>query len=276
MTAMLRHIVLPALVLATLWSVHPAAAQVVVRSPLSDDRTVPPGEVYEGTIVVANSTDEAQQAKVYQTDYSFRSDGSNRYDAPGSSPRSNAGWIEFSPRSLTLAPGETVQVQYRVNVPSDVEGRAPVGTYWSMLMVEGIPRNSAESTLGDDAIPQYGVRQVTRYGVQVATHMLGSERPTISFEQVRLQTSESGGRVLEVDLENRGELFVRSTLWVELYAQDGTAQGRRDGTSTRIYPGTSVRQQIDLSDLTPGQYEALIVVDSGEENVVGAQYTLEL
>ncbi len=254
----------------------PAAAQVVVRSPLSDDRTMPPGEVYEGTIVVANGTDEAQQAKVYQTDYSFRSDGSNRYDAPGSSPRSNAGWIEFSPRALTLAPGETVQVQYRVTVPSKVNGEAPAGTYWSMLMVEGIPRNSAESTLGDDSTPQYGVRQVTRYGVQIATHLLGSERPAISFQQVRLQTSESGGRVLEVDLENQGELFAQSTLWVELYAQDGTAQGRRDGTSTRIYPGTSVRQQIDLSDLTPGQYEALIVVDSGEENVVGAQYTLEL
>jgi hypothetical protein len=253
-----------------------APAQVVVRSPLSDDRTVPPGEVYVGTIVVANGTDEIQQAKVYQTDYAFHADGSNRYDAPGSSPRSNAGWVEFSPRAVTLAPGETVQVQYRVTVPLEAEGQAPAGSYWSMLMVEGIPRNSAESTLGDDSVPQYGVRQVTRYGVQVATHLLGSERSTIGFQQVRLQTNESGGRVLEVDLENQGELFAQSTLWVELFTQDGTAQGRRDGTSTRIYPGTSVRQQVDLSDLSPGQYEALIVVDSGEENVVGAQYTLEL
>ncbi|MEP0546795.1 MAG: hypothetical protein ABJF88_07680 [Rhodothermales bacterium] len=276
MTATLRPIALTAFALALAWSALPAAAQVVVRSPLSDDRTVPPGEVYEGTIVVANTTDEVQQAKVYQTDYSFHADGSNRYDAPGSSPRSNAGWIEFGPRAVTLAPGETIQVQYRVTVPAEADGQAPAGTYWSMLMVEGIPRNSAESTLGDDTTPQYGVRQVTRYGVQIATHLLGSERPTIGFQQVRLQTSESGGRVLEVDLENQGDLFTRSTLWVELYAQDGTAQGRRDGTSTRIYPGTSVRQQIDLSDLTPGQYEALIVVDSGEENVVGAQYTLEL
>lgn len=266
-----------AFLLALLTAVAGAApAQVVVRSALSDDRTVPPGEVYVGTVVVANGTDEVQQAKVYQTDYAFRADGSNSYDTPGTSPRSNAGWVEFSPRALTLAPGETVQVQYRVTVPAKVGEEVPVGTYWSMLMVEGIPRSSAESTLGDDTTPHYGVRQVTRYGVQIATHLLGSERPTIGFQQVRLQTSESGGRVLEVDLENQGELFAQSTLWVELYAQDGTAQGRRDGTSTRLYPGTSVRQQVDLSDLTPGQYEALIVVDSGEENVVGAQYTLEL
>lgn len=254
----------------------PAAAQVIVRSPLSDDRIVPPGESYEGAIVVENTSRDTQQAKAYQTDYLFHADGSNSYGAPGSTPRSNAAWVEFSPRFVTLAPGETVQIRYRVTVPSETEARSLTGTYWSMLMVEGIPRTSAESTLADETTPQFGVRQVTRYGVQLATHLVGDGQAAIDFQQVRLQTTEQGGRLLEVDLENRGERFTHSTLWVELYAEDGSAQGRRDGTASRIYPGTSVRQRIDLSDLAPGRYEALIVVDSGEENVVGAQYTLEL
>lgn len=272
MTAMRRT----ALLLFLSFVAGSATAQVVVRSPLSDDRTVQPGGSYEGTIVVANNTDKVQQAKAYQTDYHFHADGSNSYEAPGSIPRSNAGWVEFTPRFMTLAPGETIQVRYRVAIPPEVDGGPPDGTYWSMLMVEGIPRNSAESTLGDETTPQYGVRQVTRYGVQLASHVVGDSQPAIDFQQVRLQTNQHGARVLEVDLANRGERFARSTVWVEVYAEDGSAQGRRDGAANRIYPGTSVRQQIDLSDLAPGRYEALIVVDSGEENVVGAQYTLEL
>lgn len=256
-----------------------AHAQVVVKSPLSDDREAAPGEVYEGTVVVQNESDEPQQAKVYLTDYLFFADGSNRYDAPGTVTRSNAPWITFSPSFLTLAPGETVPVTYRVTVPAadDTTEGGPAGTFWSMLMVEGIAPGSAESTLGQaQNVPRYGVRQVTRYGIQLATHISGAGTPTIGFESIRLQAEEDGARVLEVDIQNEGDRLAESTMWVELYTSDGGAQGRRDGAAYRIYPGTSVRQRIDLSDLAPGAYEALIVVDAGNDHVVGAQYTLEL
>lgn len=251
----------------------PATAQITVRSPLADDRHVTPGETYEGTLLVRNESSEPQQAKLYQTDYLFQSDGSNRYDLPGTNPRSNAGWVELGERLLTLAPGETVPVTYRVRVPAE----EVAGSYWSLLMVEGVPRGSAESTLGETRPePRYGMRQVTRYGVQVATHIRGTGAAEVVFEDVRLRVVENGAKMLEVDVQNDGDRFADSRMWIELYGAGGAAHGRRDGAAYRLYPTTSVRQRIDLSDLAPGSYEALIIVDVGEDQVVGAQYALEL
>lgn len=253
-----------------------ARGQISVRSPLSDDREAAPGTSYEGTILVRNDTARPQQAKIYQTDYLFFHDGTNLYGEPGSVPRSNADWIRFSPAVLTLPPGETLPVHYVVTIADSGTAGPLEGTYWSMLMVEGILPGSPESTLptAPDR-PQYGVRQTTRYGVQVATRIAGTGRSEIRFAEAGL-LAEAETKALQFGVENTGSILIRPEVWVELYDAAGNPQGRRTGAKARIYPGTSVRQQIDLSDLPPGTYKALVVVDAGGEDVYGAQYTLEL
>ncbi|MFT7550090.1 MAG: hypothetical protein ACI9BV_000386 [Rhodothermales bacterium] len=77
-----------ALLLARL--VQTSSAQISVRSSLSDDRELEPGSTYEGVIQIWNETGQLQEAKIYQTDYLFYSDGSNVYGDPGLNERSNA------------------------------------------------------------------------------------------------------------------------------------------------------------------------------------------
>ena len=72
-------------------------AQVSIIGELSQDKDALPGDVYTGTIVIRNDTNEPQEAKVYQTDYTFQFNGTNNYGEPGLLPRSNAKWIAFSP-----------------------------------------------------------------------------------------------------------------------------------------------------------------------------------
>ncbi len=72
-------------------------AQVSIIGELSQDKEAYPGDVYSGTIVIRNDTNEPQEAKVYQTDYTFQFNGTNNYGEPGMLPRSNAKWITFSP-----------------------------------------------------------------------------------------------------------------------------------------------------------------------------------
>lgn len=270
------------LLLTTLFvaAVLPASAQVSVRSALSDDREVLPGATYTGTILVRNETDQPQQARIYQTDYHFYSDGTNRYEEAGTMPRSNAGWIQFSPSLLTLPPGETLPVSYEVTVPDTVGQAVPVGTYWSMVMVEGIPPNSPTSTLGDATHIHLGVQQVTRYGVQIATHVIGqpADLPlkAVVLPDVNLVQQENGAKVLNIAVENTGVQMIRPAMWVEVYDEQGQSKGRIEGAVYRIYPGTSILQQFDLGQLPAGTYQALVVVDAGGNDLFGAQYTLDL
>lgn len=252
-------------------------AQVAVVGELSQEREVKPGESYNGTIAVRNDLDEPQEVKIYQTDYLFRFDGTNDYGEPGTVSRSNAPWITFSPSNLVIPPKSTVNVNYTVSVPSAVEKEMLIGTYWSMLIVEGIPKGSPESGLQKpNQRAQMGITQTIRYAVQIITNIRFTGNADIRFLGTKIETREQGARYFLVDIENRGERGVRPEVYLELYNETGSLKGKFSGVRMRIYPGTSIRQSFEITDVPKGTYRALVVVDSGGDDIIGAQYTLTL
>jgi hypothetical protein len=262
-----------ALLLVAVALVQQGTAQISVIGDLSDDRDAKPGEVYSGSVIIKNDTPEIQEAKVYQTDYSFSFDGSNAYGDPGSNKRSNAKWVKVGPSYISIPPLGTASLLYTVSVP-----RVPPelkGTYWSMVMIEGIARGSAESRIRTkDQKAQMGIQQTIRYGLQIATHIAGTGSRNIRFISAQLLTDTEGRRILQVDIENSGEIGVRPDVYAEVFDGKGVSQGKFPGQRNRIYPGTSVRQKIAFPGIGPGEYRVLVVVDAGGEDAFGAQYTL--
>jgi hypothetical protein len=251
-------------------------AQVSIIGELSQDKDALPGNEYTGTIVIRNDTNEPQEAKVYQTDYTFQFNGSNNYGEPGLLPRSNAKWITFSPAYVTLPPQGTMAVNYTVTVPKETEQNKLIGTYWSMLMVEGIQKGSAESSIRPkDAKAQMGIMQTIRYGIQIATTIEKTGTKKIQIVGHNVIKKDDGKRILQVDVENIGEIAIRPDVYVELFNGQGVSVGKFPGVKYRIYPGTSVRQSIDISSVAQGSYKALIVIDAGGDDVFGAQYQLK-
>lgn len=270
-----RYFLLIALLIAGVIP-SPAAAQISVRSQLSHDETVVPGESYSGIILVRNDTDEIQQAKIYQTDYLFYADGTNYFGEPGQLERSNAKWIDLSASSMMVPPRGSVEISYRVNVPESINEAAPSGSYWSVIMVEGVPKSSPENVANERPDNSLGVTQVTRYGVQVASHMENAGGPVLSITESQLTRSENEEATLNLAVQNEGDRLVRPDVWIELYGADGKPIGRKDGISNRLYPGTSIRQRINLGHLDPGSYRALVIMDAGNDDVFGAEYTLNI
>jgi len=249
--------------------------QISIIGALSPDKDAMPGETYEGSILVKNDGAEPAEAKVYQTDYFFAFDGTNDYGKPGTMPRSNAQWVRFSPATMIIPALATATLNYSVTVPPTVTGKELSGTYWSMLMVEGIPKGSAESTLSPKPKKaEMGVRQTLRYGIQIATSISGTGKKAVRFVAGKLLHGKGGGTTLQVDIENNGTLGFRPEIYAELFDSKGQSLGKYPGARYRMYPGTSVRETIDLSKIPSGSYKALVVVDAGGEDVFGAQYTL--
>lgn len=242
-----------------------AAAQVSVVSSTLEERQAAPGERYTGTLRVRNTTDQPQQARIYQTDYRFLADGRTFYEQPGTAPRSNAAWVQLNSSRLTLAPGEEAAVAYTVSVPAG----GVRGSYWSVLMVETAQPQPARTAQRGVAITP-GIR----YAVQVATHVGQAER-RIALEGARL-TGEGGTRALEVDVVNTGEQADRLELRVDLFDAEGAPAGRLSSSRGLVYPGTSIHQRFEFPALPAGTYRALLVVDTGADEVFGAEYTLTL
>lgn len=271
---MRKYVVLLAVIVGS--SVSILVGQVSVIGELSQDREAKPGETYTGSIIVRNDTNELQEAKAYQTDYLFHFDGTNEYGDPGSHARSNARWVSFSPAQMVLPPQTTVTINYSVTIPSETPEKKFIGTYWSMLMVEAIPGGSAASTLKKPKKTEMGITQTIRYGIQIVTHIPNTGSKKIKFVNVQVVTKEKGERILQVDIENTGEIGIRPDVYTELFDNKGKSLGKFSGNKYRIYPGTSVRQLIDISNVATGTYKAIIVVDAGGEDIFGANYTLKL
>jgi hypothetical protein len=260
---------------ASLIALAPLAAQVSVEGNTIREHSAQPGDKYSGSFLVVNATDEPQQAKLYQTDYFTSADGTNLYSAPGTSPRSNAQWLGIPSIALVIPPRSSREVAFAVMVPA---GQTPAGTYWSMIMVEGVPHGSSESVFpaGARQKVQAAVVARVRYAVQVVTHVGADARPEAKFAAPAVHETPTGSKVLQLDVVNTGIRSFTPTFALELYAQDGTRVKTASAAREITYPGTSLRQRFDLGPLPAGTYRALVTLDAGADAVFGAQYTLKL
>lgn len=254
-----------------------ASAQISLGSPSVVEHQAEPGESYTGTVVVRNGSNTPQEAKIYHTDYLTFANGTTSYGEPGTTPRSNANWISIQPSYVTVPPHQAVEVTYTVHVPSHA-AHPLVGTYWSMLMVEGIPKGSAESNYvlaaGRRKV-QMGIVTRLRYAVQIVTQIGNTGTRNVQFANPKTVVDAHGKR-LQFDLINTGERAYRPGVTLELYTEAGDRVASLTASRELTYPGTSLRQSFTLDRIPKGQYRALVIVDTGSDDAVGAQFTIKL
>ncbi|AHG90863.1 hypothetical protein J421_3326 [Gemmatirosa kalamazoonensis] len=247
-----------------------ARAQIAVVTSTVQERAAAPGESYVGTIRVLNSSAQPQAVRIYQTDYQFFADGTSHFDAPGSTVRSNARWVTPSTSQLVVPPGADVGLTYVVAVPP---GDTLAGTYWSTVMVEGVPNTPNAAPAPGRG--QVGVGAVVRYAVQVATHVSGGSR-RVSFTGLRAEEQRDSTRALELVVRNDGSRAYRPVLWMELYDESGALVVRKQQDRGLLYPGTSLKQRFELGRLPAGAYKVVLFADTGDEAVYAVPYKLKL
>lgn len=244
-----------------------SSASIVILNGLTHEMIVKPGETYRGTIEIQNTKEAAQSVKIYLRDYSFNYSGEAFYDEPGTLPRSNTGWILFSPSYMILSSKETVSVSFEVTVPA---GETLVGTYWSAIMVEG------EAPVEDSKLAGgFTIQTQIRYAVQISTTVEAAGERNLTFLEVH-PFKEGNNWVLAVDIENRGDYLIKPDVSVELYNAHGTLVGSFIATRRKLYPKTSTRFILELQDITTGAYQTLVLADGGGEDVFGINLELDL
>lgn len=244
-----------------------ASANIVVVNGLTHEFQVVPGQEYNGAIEIQNASDEAKSVKIYQTDYWFSFTGESRHDDPGSMERSNAGWIKPGLSFVTLQPNETQMITFEIKVP---QANNLNGTYWSVIMVEGVENPDPET-----AKTGFTINTVVRYAIQVVTDFANSGNANLEFIRLGL-VSEEGIPVLEADIENTGDRLLKPVLSIEIFNEHGDSQGVIRIDRRRIYPGTSIRAHIRLEGIKPGHYSGVLIADCGDDYVFGTQLNLEL
>lgn len=262
--------------LAPLMPTRTVAAQLAVTSANVIEHPARPGDRLEGFIDVRNASAQEQEVRVYQTDYRFSADGSSDFAEPGTTPRSNAPWITLSPSRFRIGAGSTMRVGYTVNVPK--QGATPLaGSFWSAVMVEAIAPGTAESSLrASSARVKVGVQVAIRQAIQIDVNVEGpSVHTEMRLGNSALTSGAGGQRELALDAVNTGEIAVRPVLRIELFDEAGHRVARSEQRRGLIYPGSSVRQRFALGAIPKGTYRAVVVADTGGDDLFGARFTLK-
>jgi hypothetical protein len=111
---------------------------------------------------------------------------------------------------------------------------------------------------------------------EFASHVVRTGRTIGEFGGLEVYENENRDVIVQVGFKNAGRVMIQPQILVEIYDVQGNLMERFEGDATRLYPGMSNRQQVSVSHLPADNFEVLRVVEAGEENSFGAQYTLDL
>ena len=244
-----------------------ATASVEVVGSLKHKYSCSPGDVLTGEIQIQNSDDTQQEVKIYQTDLLYNFENLTMYDEEESHQRSNRQWIKFSPQTVILQAQEVRYIQFEISVPPK---DSICGTYWSILMVEGV--TPIDTTNSSDL----NITTITRYAIQMITEAADRGEGLLEFMKPIL-IQEGQNLVLAVDILNKGERYISAGVSLELYDEDGNSVKKINTSAKGLFPTTSARFILDLAGLKSDHtYQCLIVAAGKDEDVFGLEYTLYL
>ncbi len=255
------------ILLLTLVAPGISTAGIVILNGLTHENEAQPGETYRGTIQLQNTGGKSKDVRVYIRDYWYSFDGTSKHDPAGTLKRSNGKWINANPELLTLGAGEIATVDYEVKVPA---ADSLKGTYWSVIMVEGItPPDTSNYSSG------VTINTAIRYAIQIVTNIGNSGKEDLNFIGLQLDTT-STNKLLNVFIENTGERVLKPELSIELFDESGKSSGIIKADRRKTYPGTSIAIELDLKGIPPGKYTGVLVADCDEEHIFGTNMTLEI
>lgn len=244
-------------------------ASVEVIGSLRHAFTCSPGQTVSGQIRIQNSDPIDQEVRVYQTDYLYNYLDQTFYDEPGvenGNKRTNAAWVDYSPKTVILKGKESINIDYQITVPAiDTIN----GTYWSIIMVEGVDPIDPTQT------GQLNIRTVTRYAVQLVNEVTNRGEGKLTFMEPTLIRPDTSTLFLAVDLLNEGDRYISPELNMELYDDEGTLVKKLSLDRKGLYPQTSVRFRFNLEGIPSKKtYTAMIIAAGQDDDVFGLEYTL--
>ncbi len=181
--------------------------------------------------------------------------------------------VSFSPRRVTLPPGEGQTIRLRVLRPADLAA----GEYRSHLTITAVPDQdqglTAEQAAGKEAATGIGVKLTALFSVSVPLFVRqGSPDLTVTVSPIRYRGPDKAGQpaILVVDVQRSGSMTAYGDIVVE--ALDGAAAGKvlSQFGGIGVYPeidhrsvdmqlsralahGEKVRISFKDRDLKPGQ-----------------------
>jgi WxL interacting protein linking bacterial and host surfaces len=212
----------PALAADVPWTVKTAANKFGADRE-SYGYTLNPGGTLEDGIVVVNDGAKPLHLDVHAADGATSPQGRLELVTKDAASKGVAGWARPAQGDVTVGAGESVEVPFAITLPKN----APPGDY-----VGGIVTSDASQ----------------RAGIQIRLRVGGALKPSLSVENVHLDTS-----TVTYTIHNTGNAILAARQTVKISGPFGrwkTEAGRIPDTPS-LLPGEAWKMSAPLHDVTP-------------------------
>lgn len=132
------------LVVGAFWFGHGialAAPQDITITPTSNSPTINPGSVYNGSFQVVNQGKTGYNFTVYSAPYHVSGENYTPDFTAVPGAANPASWLKFSLSSSYISPGQSIRVNYSVNVPSTTQPGAYFGVAFAQTQYPKVPNS---------------------------------------------------------------------------------------------------------------------------------------
>jgi len=235
------------------------AAQSIGLAPAQVVQTFRPGEPFEIELATVNSGTEPVEMGVEITDFWYDENNEKVFSPPGTSPRSAANWIQFTPEKFDVRPGAAQKMKAVVTPPSDARGG-----YYAALFVDSKPQLSFRKT--SSGSPVYTRMRV---GCLVLLQAESTEQIKLDVRSATLTPpSASHALQLRVPLANNSNTHVFAQPTLAILDPDHKLVAKAQGDMKRLLPGQKDELSIEWAgDLKPGKYSGVLNVSYGNDGI---------
>ena len=234
-------------------------AQSIGLAPAQIVTDFKPGVPFEYELSVINDGKEHVELHVQITDFWYNDKNEKLFNAPGTSPRSAANWIQFVPEKFEVAAGATQKMKAVITPPADARGG-----YYAVLFVESKPVATNKQT-------EDGKRVFTnmRIGCLVLLTAKDSEAYHVAIDDLKLSPpSDNQGLKLSFILDNESNTHVFPLARLAILNPDHKLVGKAESEMKRFLPGQKDRMKVDWNgELAAGEYTAVLSLVYGGNHV---------
>jgi hypothetical protein len=257
---MMKGISLKVVILALLFAAAlNGFGQSIALAPAQIVQDFKPGIPFEYALSVENRGSDAVELHVQITDFWYNDKNEKTFNAPGTSPRSAANWIQFVPEKFEVAAGASQKLKAIITPPVDARGG-----YYAVLFVESKPLASGRQT--DD-----GKRVFTnmRIGCLVLLNAKDSQEFNVNVDELKLTPpTDNQGLKLSFSVDNKSNTHVFPKARLAIMNPQHKLVGKAETEMKRFLPGQKDSMQVDWNgELNAGDYTAVLSVVYGGTQV---------
>ena len=236
-----------------------ALAQSIALAPAQIVEDFKPGVPFEYSLAVANNGNDAVELHVQITDFWYNAKNEKIFNAPGTSPRSAANWIQFVPEKFEVPAGGSQKMKAIITPPVDARGG-----YYAVLFVESKPIPSDKT--GED-----GRKIFTNMRIGCLVLLTGKDSATynVKVDELKLvPPSETQGLKVSFSVDNESNTHVFPQARLAILNPQHKLVGKSESPNKRFLPGQKDTMQVDWNgDLNAGEYTAVLSVVYGGSHV---------